>query len=247
MSRLTQSMILFLLGGAVLRITMLSTTYLNYVKPGFRPFLIAAGAVVFVLGVIGVIQEWRGAAGPDHAADSSNHHEGHDHGHAPRVAWLLVLPVFAIFLISPPALGAFSAKSEEATAQMPVAALDAYSALPAGKVTEMTLGEFIGRAWGDSSMSLTGRQVKLTGFVVKSVKKKDRWYVARIQIACCAADGIALKVAVLGQAMPEEDSWVEVIGTWREPKSGKTPVGMVAPELDAVSVAKIPAPVEPYE
>ncbi|GAA0966572.1 TIGR03943 family protein [Acrocarpospora macrocephala] len=237
MNRLTQSMILVLLGGAVLRITTLSTTYLNYVKPGFRPFLIAAGAVVFVLGVIGLIQEWRGST-------ETEHH--HDHGHAPRVAWLLTLPVFAIYLIAPPALGAFSAKSEDAPAQ-PVAALDAYDTLPAGKVTDMTIGEFIGRAYGDSSKSLSGRQVKLTGFAVPSAKKKDRWYVARIQIACCAADGIALKVAVLDAAMPPENTWVEVTGTWREPKSGKLPVGTVAPELDAISVTGIPQPVEPYE
>ncbi len=53
-NRLTQSMILILLGGAVLRITTVSTTYLNYVKPGFRPFLIAAGVLVLVLGLIGL-------------------------------------------------------------------------------------------------------------------------------------------------------------------------------------------------
>jgi uncharacterized repeat protein (TIGR03943 family) len=230
-------MILVLLGGAVLRITTLSTTYLNYVKPGFRPFLIAAGAVVFVLGVVGLIQEWRGSTETDH------HHE-----HAPRVAWLLTLPVFAIYLIAPPALGAFSARSEEAPAEPPVAALDVFQALPAGKVNDMTIGEFIGRAWGESAKSsLEGRQVKLTGFVVPSVKKKDRWYVARIQIACCAADGIALKVAVLDAAMPPENSWVEVTGTWRAPKSGKLPAGTVAPELNAVSVTEIPQPVEPYE
>ncbi|GAA0423393.1 TIGR03943 family protein [Acrocarpospora corrugata] len=244
MNRLTQSMILILLGGAVLRITTLSTTYLNYVKPGFQPFLIAAAAVVFVLGVVGLIQEWRGSPRPDH---HEGHEHGHEHGHAPRVAWLLTLPVFAIYLIAPPALGAFSAKSEEAPAQPPVAALDAYHALPAGKVNDMALSEFIGRAWGDSANSLVGRQVKLTGFVVPSVKKKDRWYVARIQIACCAADGIALKVAVLDATMPPENTWIEVTGTWREPKSGKLPAGTVAPELDAISVTEIPQPVEPYE
>ncbi|GES21081.1 hypothetical protein Aple_039770 [Acrocarpospora pleiomorpha] len=86
MNRLAQSMILVLLGGAVLRITTLSTTYLNYVKPGFRPFLIAAGA-----------------------------------------------------------LGAFSAKSEEAPAQPPVAELDVFKALPAGKVNDMTIGGHSGR------------------------------------------------------------------------------------------------------
>ncbi|WP_062357499.1 TIGR03943 family putative permease subunit [Herbidospora yilanensis] len=230
MNRLTQSMILVLLGGAVLRITTVSTTYLNYVKPGFRPFLIAAGVVVLALGVIGLVQEWRGS--------------DRDDSHTPGVAWLLTLPVFAIFLIAPPALGAFSAKSEEAQAK-PVAA--AYDALPAGTVHEMTIGEFVGRAWGESADSLVGQQVRLTGFAVPSEKKKDRWYLARIQIACCAADGVALKVAVLDADMPPENTWVEVVGTWRRPPSGRLEPGTVAPELTAASITPIPQPVEPYE
>ncbi|GIH24917.1 TIGR03943 family protein [Acrocarpospora phusangensis] len=240
MSRLTQSLLLVLLGGAVLRISLLSTTYLNYVKPGFRPFLVAAGLVVFVLGLVGVYQEWRKNSHED------EHEHGHGHGHGPGVAWLLTLPVFAIFLIAPPALGAFAARSEEVPARPPVAALDAYAPLASGQVTAMPLGEFIGRAWGDSGRSLAGRQVRLTGFVVPS-KKKDRWYVARIQIACCAADGIPLKVAVLDADAPPENTWVEVTGTWVDPKLEELPKGTVAPELSAGSVTVIPAPVEPYE
>nr|WP_062343127.1 TIGR03943 family protein [Herbidospora sakaeratensis] len=235
MNRLTQSMILILLGGAVLRITTVSTTYLNYVKPGFRPFLIAAGVVVLALGVIGLVQEWREAA----------HDDDHDHSHTPGVAWLLTLPVFAIFLIAPPALGAFSARSEEPQAR-PVAAAETYDALAAGRVNEMTIGEFVGRAWGEGADSLAGQQVKLTGFAVPS-EKKDRWYLARIQIACCAADGVAVKVAVLDADMPPENTWVEVVGTWKRPPSGRLEPGTVAPELTAVSLTSIPQPVEPYE
>ncbi|GAA0389727.1 TIGR03943 family protein [Acrocarpospora corrugata] len=230
---MAQSLLLVLLGGAVLRISLLSTTYLNYVKPGFRPFLVAAGLVVFVLGAVGLFQEWRGKASA-----------GHSHG--PGVAWLLGLPVFAIFLIAPPALGAFAARSEEAPARPPAVALDAYGPLASGQVTDMPLSEFIGRAWGDSGRSLAGRPVRLTGFVVPS-KKKDRWYVARIQIACCAADGIPLKVAVLDADRPPENTWVEVTGTWIDPELEELPQGTVAPELTATSVTVIPAPVEPYE
>ena len=134
-------------GGAVLRISAFTTEYLNYVKPGFRPFLIAAGAVVFALGVITLVQEWRrpqdtgrepsrwteaadgrgghaggrpdgredghaGEHGGGHAAGPTGGHaggygdgHGHDHSRGPRVAWLMCLPVCAIFLVAPPALG----------------------------------------------------------------------------------------------------------------------------------------------
>ncbi|WP_285708257.1 TIGR03943 family protein [Microtetraspora sp. NBRC 16547] len=296
---MSQSLVMVFLGGAVLRITVLSTSYLNYVKPGFRPFLIAAGAVVLALGVIGLIQEWRkpyltapdhphgehaehhrhedhsGDAGhsdpgsragrgsggsrgsldlshsshestdPSHSDHEGRGHGGHDHSHGPRVAWLLCLPVFAIFLIAPPALGAFAARSEEPPPRPPVTT-DAYAPLATDSVTAMPIGEFIGRAWADSTYSLTGKRVRLTGFVVPSAKK-NRWYVTRIQMNCCAADGIPLKVAVLKAARPPVDTWVEVTGTWVRPKSDKIPNGMVAPELVATDVTEVPQPVEPYE
>ncbi|GII28465.1 TIGR03943 family protein [Planotetraspora mira] len=262
MNRMSQSLILVLLGGAVLRVTVLSTTYVNYVKPGFRPFLIAAGAVVLVLGVVGLVQEWRkphvtetGPAqgdedtesGSTHAAAGDHgHHHGHDHSRVSRVAWLLCLPVFAIFLIAPPPLGAFAARSEEAPPPPPALPADAYVPLAADRATSMELGEFIGRAWGDSRHSLAGKKVTLTGFVVRS-SKKDRWYVTRMQMSCCAADAIALKVAVLDAERPPDDTWVEVTGTWVAPKTDKIPNGTVAPELAATEVAEIPQPFEPYE
>ena len=58
MNRMAQGLVLLLLGCAVLHISAFSTIYLNYVRPGFRPFLIVTGAVVFVLGVIGLVREW---------------------------------------------------------------------------------------------------------------------------------------------------------------------------------------------
>lgn len=226
MNRLTQNLLLVLLGGAVLRITTVSTEYLNYVKPGFRHFLIAAGVVVLVLGLAGLFTKEDGHRGPG-------------------VAWLLTLPVFAIFLIAPPPLGSYAARSEDVPARPVATALTAYPPLTQ-PVTPMTIGEFLGRAWGDPTKSLAGKQVRLTGFAVPSAKK-GQWYVARMQIACCAADAVALKVAVLGAPAPVENQWIEVTGTWAPPKAGGPEPGAAAPELETTGVTEIPQPVEPYE
>ncbi len=78
-------------------------------------------------------------------------------------------------------------------------------------------------------------------------KKEGQWYVARMQIACCAADAVPLKVAVLGTPAPEEDQWIEVTGTWVPPKGGGPAPGRSLPEMTAVEVTEIPQPVEPYE
>lgn len=237
--RQTQSLMLLILGGALLNISVFSGTYVNYVKPGFRPLLIGAGAVLVGLALVTLVLQWRNHN--EHAQDQGH---GHDHGHGPRVAWLLAVPVFAIVLVAPPALGSFAAGSEDdAPAPRPPTPV-AYRQLSVG-VPELTLGEFIGRAYDPAGTSLAGRQVKLTGFVVPS-KKKNRWYVTRMQISCCAADALALKVAVQGVPTPRENSWVQVTGTWI-PWKGKIPNGYVIPDMSATDVTKIDQPAEPYE
>jgi uncharacterized repeat protein (TIGR03943 family) len=303
-NRVTQNLVLTLLGCAVLRISAFSTTYLNYVKPGFRPFLIAAGVVLVILGIIGLFQASRQketSSGPDGEKRAQDHSEdltsyglasqsptpqglispdltsqglisqgsahggsedrvprdgrapegedqahGHDHAHGgPRVAWLMCLPVFAIFLIAPPALGSFAASRDDTPAPRSQV-LSAFTPLTGDGAVDMLIGEFIGRAWDDDKKSLTGREVRLTGFVVPA-KKKGQWYVTRMQIACCAADAFPLKVAVKGIEPPPADTWVEVTGTWIPQTFGKMPNGVVYPQLAGKTLTKVAAPDEPYE
>jgi uncharacterized repeat protein (TIGR03943 family) len=232
--RQTQSLMLLILGGALLNISAFSSTYVNYVKPGFRPLLVGAGAVLVILALASFIRQWRGQGdGHDHA---------HDHG--PRVAWLLAVPVFAIVLIAPPALGSYAAGGEDDGPAPRPPAPAAFRKLSDG-VPQLALGEFIGRAYDPAGTSLAGRQVRLTGFVVPS-KKKNLWYVTRMQISCCAADALALKVAVRGVPAPRENSWVQVTGSWI-PWKGKIPNGYVIPDMTATDVVKIDQPAEPYE
>ncbi|MER5647492.1 TIGR03943 family protein [Streptosporangium sp. NPDC002524] len=277
MNRVTQNLVLTLLGCAVLWISAFSTTYLNYVKPGFRPFLIGAGAVLVVLGLIGLFQAIRaqedvtgegvrehphdhdrpgasghgpanggGDSGDDGDSDRDGDGDGHDHAHGgPRVAWLLCLPVFAIFLIAPPALGSFAASRDD-TPPPRDRTPGSFTPLTGTGAVEMTVGDFIGRAWDDDKKSLTGREVKLTGFV-SPAKRKGQWYVTRMQIACCAADAFPLKVAVRGLQAPPTDTWVEVTGTWIPQTFGKMTTGVIYPQLTGKSLVRVDAPDEQYE
>ena len=250
MKRQTQSLLLLILGGALLNISAFSGTYVNYVRPGFRPLLIGAGVVLVCLALTALVRQWRdrgrtGAHARGHRPQQDHDHgQGHGHGHGPRVAWLLAIPVFAIVLIAPPALGSFAAGGEDVPAPPPPAPTT-YRTLSDKGVTELRLGEFIGRAYHPSGTSLVGRKVKLTGFVTPS-KKKDRWYVTRMQISCCAADAIALKVAVEGEPAPGPDTWVEVTGIWIPWKS-KIPNGYSITAMKASRVTEIDPPSEPYE
>ncbi|MFE3449688.1 TIGR03943 family putative permease subunit [Nonomuraea sp. NPDC059194] len=226
---MSQNLVLMLLGGALLRISAFSTTYVNYVKPGFRPFLVAAGLVIFVIGLLGLV-----------------HRAKEHHHHGPKVAWLLCLPVFAVFLIAPPALGSFAAARSDAPPPPRSQALDAYAPLRGDRPVEMPMSEFIGRVFSDSSQTLKDKPVKLTGFVTPA-KKKGQWYVTRMQLACCAADAYALKVIVRDAPPPEADTWVQVTGTWVPKEIDPNATGVIYAELAATDVEPVQAPAEPYE
>ena len=71
--------------------------YLRYVRTGLRPLLLGAGVVLIVAALTTFWYERRARHAAPHA-----HRE-------PRVAWLLLLPLFALVLVAPPALGSYAA------------------------------------------------------------------------------------------------------------------------------------------
>ncbi|PSK98154.1 putative repeat protein (TIGR03943 family) [Murinocardiopsis flavida] len=225
MNRIAQGLVLVLLGAASLSATLATDLYLNYVQEVFRPFLIGAGVVLVVLGVVSIAADVRvasqgGDAPEDHAYDDYAHAgHGHDHGRGPGVAWLLLLPVVAVFVIAPPPLGAYSA-SNGAAAEAPKEAEEGGFAdlgTNGDGPRTMELQEFVMRAWTDQDRALSGREVELTGFVVPHPDGKG-WYLARLQMACCAADAIVNRVLITGEKEPAKDTWWTVRGTWQEPK-----------------------------
>ncbi|QXJ26039.1 TIGR03943 family protein [Actinomadura graeca] len=250
MTRSAQNLLLVLIGGAVLWITLASGEYVNYVKPGFRYLLVPAGGVLVLLGAAGLRREWRDTDGhrdeEDGHGDSADAH-GHDHSRGPRVAWLLCLPVLAIFVIAPPALGSFTASRDGRPAPPPAPPAQGFGALPRGGAPiPMTMGEFIGRSYEAQTgapASLAGVPVRLTGFVTP--RKSGGWQVTRLKMACCAGDAIPFPVIVRGLPQPPADAWVQVDGTWRPPAPGTAATGVH--ELHGSAVRRVAKPRNPYE
>ena len=194
MRRDVQAIVLILVGGAVLRITI-GDTFLNYVQEGMRPWLLLSGGTLVVLGVLALIDVLRkGRAANDEETPHDEPHEhddGHGHGSGgPRAAWLLLLPVLAIFLIAPPALGAYAAARDVANSAPPQEAKA--PPLPPGDPAQVTVAEYVGRAVWDDGLTLEGRTVEMTGFVTPD--PAGGWWISRMAVACCAADAIASKV-----------------------------------------------------
>lgn len=239
MRRETQNILLVLLGGALLKISF-SGLYLRYVQKGLLPLLIAAGTIMIGLAMFAIVQDIRrGKAVSD--ADSGDGHD-HGHSHSSRSTWLMLLPVMAVFLISPPALGGDVVSSAADTNQTQ-RSRNLLGELPSGEVIPLSMTEFVTRTAWDESGTLDNRRVKLTGFLTRA---EGSTYVARLAISCCAADARPLKVKLTGDvpSLPDEQ-WVELTGKV-VPKSASEKNSWV-PSFTVESSTSVAEPVEPYE
>lgn len=248
MTKTAQNMLLILLGVAVLRLTLATDEYLNYVKPGLRFVLAAAGVVVIVLGGTGLWTHWGRSTAAGSGEPGQEGHGAQDHGHrGPWVAWLLALPVLAVFLVAPPALGSFTAaRAAPRSAPAVPPPSEGYPALPAGDPVRLSIGEFIGRSFdaqAGSAATLNGRRLTLTGFAMPS--KEGGWYLTRLHIACCAADAIPMQIIVQGASQPPKETWVEVTGTWIPPTAKTSGTGIHA--IAATGIRPIRKPARTYE
>jgi uncharacterized repeat protein (TIGR03943 family) len=239
MRRETQNILLVLLGGALLKISF-TGTYLRYVKPSHQWLLITAGAIMVGLAAVSIARDLINARQAEVAG-----HEGHRH--SSTSAWLLLLPVLAVFLVAPPALGASSVQGAGSTNRASAAQEDGTALFPplqAGDVVAVPLSDFASRAAWDRGNSLNDRAVKLTGFVVHDGAAS---YVARLVIACCAADAFPVKVKLDSPqvtALPD-DTWVEAVVTV-EPGTA-TRENEFVPSATVGDVRQIPQPEDPYE
>lgn len=235
MRRETGNVLLVLVGGALVKITS-DGTCLRYVKPSVQPFVLTAGIVIIGLALFAIARD---VVAP-RCADDHHHHGGG------WVAWLMVLPVLTIFVVAPPALGADTVlRAGDRTAPaITRQGAAAFPPLPAAAVVPLAMSEFITRSVWDSSRSLAGRTVELTGFVVHD---NGSDYVARLVITCCAADATPMKVALTGSwaARLPDDQWVRADGTLR-PGSAVQANGYT-PTLVTAALRPVAEPADPYE
>ena len=243
MTRDVGSIIMILIGGALLRITS-GDVYLRYVKESMRPWLIASGVILMALGLLQLLDVWRSARreAQVHAESGDGAHDHAEHG-APKMAWLLVVPILAIFLIAPPALGAYTADRQSSVTTAPDASAQA-PPLPAGDPVAIALNDYASRAIWDDGKTLVGRNVSLTGFATGA--PNGGWYLTRLTLTCCAADATVTKILVLGSSVtPSSNSWVTVVGTWVP--GGGTQSETAISHIQAKTVTSVKTPSNPYE
>jgi uncharacterized repeat protein (TIGR03943 family) len=242
MRRETQNILLVLLGGALLKLA-LSGTYLRYVKESLQPWLVVTGGIMILLAVVSIARDLKAGRAADHVEHDGHEHDGHEHGTS-RSPWMLLLPVLAVFLISPPALGADTVNRSDRNAAQEAKAGNGFAALPSDAVVPLTISEFVTRTAWDDSGSLNDRTVRLTGFVVR---KEANTYLARLTISCCAADASPVKTLMVGQdftGLPN-DQWVEVTG--KVVPGSATKDNAYVPTFTVSAITPITPPEDTYE
>jgi uncharacterized repeat protein (TIGR03943 family) len=236
--RRTQGAMLLLIGAIGLWLG-LSQAALAYVRPGLRPPLAASGLVLLLLGLAAL---WR----PGGATDAHPHGHGE---HGPRSAWLLLLPVLVLVLVTPPALGSYAASRQPPGANAGPAGEFPPLPEPVDGAVPLLVSEFVDRAQYDHKHSLQGQRVRLVGFVISDHGGGHDYQLARFVLFCCAADAEAYSVVVRGDTTPRQaDQWLLVEGHWfPQPVPNQASPSTQPPVLIANSVTTIHPPANRYE
>lgn len=233
MRRVDAGLLVLVAGGLGLWMGLTRTSLL-YVRPGTRPLLVVAGAVLLAIGLTRLLLDRRALT-----ADHEDHHR------VGRVAWLLVLPVVVAVAVGSNPLGSYAAGRQNSQRTLPAGSFDLEAYLNAnsfgGQAPALRVLDFIRSAEDPATRDLlAGTSVTLQGFVTEDVD--GRFLLTRFTIGCCAADAIAMFVEVDpdGHEVPPVDTWVEVVGEL-VPGSHDPPV------VRASGVRSVDAPGEVYE
>jgi uncharacterized repeat protein (TIGR03943 family) len=233
MSRGTQNALVLLVGLSI-AVMVIKGSYLHYVKPSLLPWLITAAVVLVVLAVAAIVRDLR--HGPTTTDD--------DHRHRPWLVWVLLVPIALTTFVVPPPLGAHGATPEAVATTEPQR--HPFPPLPPGRAPTVSIPDTVMRAAADSTNSLDGRLITITGFTLKYPDSTD---LGRVVIVCCAADAQLARIHLSGPAVAvaagyPEDTWLQVEGHV-VPGTSQASTNFI-PTMAVSSVTRIDKPANTY-
>lgn len=230
MSRGTQNTLLLLVGLSV-AVMVVKRSYLHYVRPALLPWLIVAAVVLGGLAVAAIVRDLRRAR-PD--AEDRHRHRG-------WLAWLLLVPIALMAFVVPPPLGARGAAPAAVAAAQPTRR--PFPPLPTGRAPAVSIADVMMRAAADSTNSLDGRLITITGFTMGHPGGTD---LARVVIVCCAADAQLARIHLTGPGVAgyPEDTWLQVEG--HVVPGSSQPATNFIPTMAVASVTRVDKPANTY-
>ncbi len=240
MRRETENIVLLLTGVSIAMVT-LTGAYTRYVKPSMLPWLAAAGVLVIALAVSAIVHDIRDG-GHQHNHD---HDDDDGHQHRAGIVWLLTIPIIVLIFVVPPALSARAVAPSVTTVSNDVLR-HPFPPLPAERAPTVPLPQVLMRIATDSSDTLDGRLITVTGFTMKDGDSTD---LARIVIICCAADAQLARIQLTGPAAASaanhpENTWLSVEGT--VPNGQRMTGTSSVPAMQVNRVTPIDPPRTPY-
>jgi uncharacterized repeat protein (TIGR03943 family) len=252
-----------LLGLLVLRLVA-GGGYRAYVRPRMGVLLLLASTCLVVVVLVEVFTSARSAVPPPSGSverigrRSAPRRPGvaMSHRHEPGRGWsvevLVLVPIVLIAVMPPVPLGVAAAGLKPTARHGPGTSYFPRLPPPVEGAIPLTVSEFVGRALYDSDASLQGVPVRLVGMAGPDpAAPAGGFLLIRFAMFCCAADAVPMRVHIRDRlaSHPAEDTWVEVVGTWRPaPPLPPTRFDLsMMPTVDAVSVRTVSQPADPYD
>jgi uncharacterized repeat protein (TIGR03943 family) len=169
----------------------------------------------------------------------------HGHTHRPAMAWALVIPIVVLVFIVPPAIGPRTSGITVVEVSTEVLRRP-FPPLPSEPAPAVSLPEVLTRVAEDTSGTLDGRLITVTGFTMKEAGHTD---LARVAIKCCAADARLARIRLSGSAAAEaaghpDNTWLRVEG--KVAQGQRDSAGTSIPALEVSRVTPIEQPANPY-
>lgn len=181
-----------------------------------------------------------------HHDDHVHDHEGHSHG---KFTWfalgIVALPLILGVVIPSNPLDASAVATRGVTTNLTVAAEDDGQVLGLVPSERNVLDWVRAMSLNPDPASLNGQEANLVGFVYRDIQfTDDQMMVARFTLSCCVADATAIGVVVQSDvaAQFEQDTWVQVTGTFQQGTLDGNPI----PVLVADTVEPVEEPLQPY-
>jgi len=225
----------------------LSTKVINnqlswYINPRFIT-LTYIGILFLGVLVYRLVMEMKGSFAPDE-------HDEHDHDHTPNLVNLLIMliPLVVGILIPARPLGSATVSAKGLNNSSPLISSQAESLqLVVASEKRDILGWVTLFDMEDNVDPFMGEQASVIGFVYFDERLPNgQFFVSRIILSCCAADGYAVGMLVdwPQAATLEKDTWVRVTGPVEKGYIADEPLAI--PLIRAEIVEIVPQPDQPY-